>query len=400
MSDILKTPGFFTAAIAADGDNVFEQAFTGQTDGSMLHPLDMGSVQQHQQMMRDGQNENNNYLLQTSNERAFTPVFSYSKSPQYPNPLWHPQVPSPPTSAIQSPHAWVYNEFDQHQPRRAKLHTLATQNHSTTPRMHYGQVTPPDDQLPDAFDYDGMPQVFMQEQSAHASQPQMESNNSGKRKRSLNGSANETSPKSARSRRSTARSKAQAAIQLDPHNPEDEKRSKFLERNRIAASKCRQKKKEWTNNLEVRARELQSSKNQLSLIVGSLKNEVMFLKGQMLRHTGCGCSQIREYLTHEADNITSASQASYKKFESAASPIGSAPNSRPGSISDNSSERHGSRRASFSLDEVGSPHDDSSPDTASHSMHFKSEKELEALLTSQLVQDTSDQGIASRVSRA
>ncbi|MCJ1247368.1 hypothetical protein MMC30_004582 [Trapelia coarctata] len=399
MSDILKTPGFFTAAIAADGDNVFEQAFKSQNDGSLLHPLDIGGIQQHQQMMRDAHNDNNNnFFLQNSNDRAFTPLFSYPKTSQYANPLRHPTIPSPPTSAIQSPHDWPYSDFDQHRSRRSNLHTLATQNHPGTPRMHYGQVTPPDDQLSSAFDYDKMPPEFMQQRPAQASQQQPE-NNSGKRKRPSNGSANEASPESSkRSRRSTARSKAQAAAQLDLHNPEDEKRSKFLERNRVAASKCRQKKKEWTNNLEVRARDLQNSKNQLALIVGSLKNEVMFLKGQMLRHTGCGCSQIREYLTHEADNIASASHASHKKFESAASPIGSAPNSRPGSVSDNSSERHVSRRSSFNLDELGSPHDESAQKMTSH-MHFKSEKELEALLTSQLVQDTSDQGIASRVSR-
>jgi len=401
MPDILKTPGFFTAAIAADGDNFFEQAFKCQNDGSLLHPLDMGSIHQHQQMMRDAHNDSNNILLQTSNDRAFTPLVSYSKTPQYANPLRHPQIPSPPTSAIQSPHDWPYSEFDQHQPRRSNLHALATQNHSSTPRVNYGQVTPPDDQLSSTFDYDGMPAEFMQQQPAQALQQQPESNNAGKRKRSSHGSATEASPKSSkRSRRSTARSKAQTATQLDLHNPEDEKRSKFLERNRVAASKCRQKKKEWTNNLEARARDLQNSKNQLALIVGSLKNEVMFLKGQMLKHTGCGCTQIREYLTHEADNITSASYTSHKKFESAASPIGSAPNSRPGSVSDNSSERHVSRRNSFNLDELGSPYDDSSQEATSHSMHFKSEKELEALLTSQLVQDTSEQGIASRVSCA
>lgn len=398
LSDILKTPGFFTAAIAGDNDNIFERAFKSQNDGSLLHQLDMGGIHQQQQM-RDAENDSNNFFLQTSNERSFTPLVSYSKPPQYPNPLRHPQVPSPPTSAIQSPNDWPYGEFDrefdQHQ-RRSNLHTIATRNHSGNPRIHYGQVTPPDDQLPSTFDYDGMPSELMEQQPAPAPQQQPESSNAGKRKRSSNASANDASPKpTKRSRRSTARSKIQASNQLDLQNPEDEKRSKFLERNRVAASKCRQKKKEWTNNLEARARDLQNSKNQLALIVGSLKNEVMFLKGQMLRHNGCGCSQIREYLTHEADNITSASHSAYKKFESAASPIGTAPNSRSGSVSDNFSERHVSRCGSFELDEVGSPRDD-----ASQPMHFKSEKELEALLTSQLAQDTSDQGNASRVSGA
>jgi len=398
LSEMFKTPGFFTAAIAAD-DNVFDRAFKTQNDGSHLHPLDMESIHQ-QQRMRDAENDSNNFSPHTANERSFTPLFSHSKPPQYPNPLRRSQVPSPPTSAIQSPHDWPYSqfdrEFDRHQSRRSNLHTIATQNHAGNPRVHYGQVTPPDDHLQSAFDYDGMSSEFMEQQPARAQQQLPGSNIAGKRKRSSNASASDASPKpTKRSRRSTARSKIQASNQLDVQNPENEKRSKFLERNRVAASKCRQKKKEWTNNLEARARDLQNSKNQLALIVGSLKNEVMFLKGQMLRHDGCGCSQIREYLTHEADNITSASHSAYSKFESAASPVGSAPNSRSGSVSDDSSERHVSRCGSFALDEVGSPHDESS-----QLMHFKSEKELEALLTSQLVQDISDQGIASRVSGA
>lgn len=91
--------------------------------------------------------------------------------------------------------------------------------------------------------------------------------------------------------------------------PEDEeKRNRFLERNRVAASKCRQKKKEWTNNLEARARKLQNENGQLTLMVGSLKDEVLFLKSEMLKHSDCDCDRIRQYLNQEADMIAPVSR--------------------------------------------------------------------------------------------
>ena len=389
MTDILKTPGFFTAAIVAEGENPFEQSFKNENESPRRIAFDMGNLQ-HQQMQRDANNDDNNMFMQNLSDGAYSPIFSYTKTSQYPNPLLHPQAPSPPSSATNAPANWPYNEFHQLPAQKSSLHTITTQNYPAQPRVQYGQVTPPDDQLPTSFDYEkiGRMQTGFSQNSTSQSlheDPAM----SGKRKRSST-SANDTSTKpSKRSRKSAGRSKAASQSLSEPMNVEDEKRSKFLERNRVAASKCRQKKKEWTSNLENKARELQASKNQLAVIVTSLKDEVMWLKGEMLKHTGCGCAQIREYLSTAAENITSAA-LTYKKFESAASPVGSAPNSRPGSIS-GKSESHHSRRGSFDFDEIGSGHSNSNP------AHFKSENELEALLTRQLAQDTSDNGIASRV---
>ncbi|MCJ1449228.1 MAG: hypothetical protein MMC23_009748 [Stictis urceolatum] len=91
---------------------------------------------------------------------------------------------------------------------------------------------------------------------------------------------------------------------------EREKREKLLERNRVAASKCRQKRKSYTNTLEEQARELQVRKSSLSALANSLKDEVLFLKGQMLRHSDCGCSRVRDYLNNEADSLPCARHSS------------------------------------------------------------------------------------------
>uniref|UniRef100_A0A8B9M8V4 Activating transcription factor 2 n=1 Tax=Accipiter nisus TaxID=211598 RepID=A0A8B9M8V4_9AVES len=56
----------------------------------------------------------------------------------------------------------------------------------------------------------------------------------------------------------------------------DEKRRKFLERNRAAASRCRQKRKVWVQSLEKKAEDLSSLNGQLQVLVFSLKNEDCF----------------------------------------------------------------------------------------------------------------------------
>ncbi|XP_069052455.1 cyclic AMP-dependent transcription factor ATF-2 isoform X4 [Lepisosteus oculatus] len=73
------------------------------------------------------------------------------------------------------------------------------------------------------------------------------------------------------------------AISEDP----DEKRRKFLERNRAAASRCRQKRKVWVQSLEKKAEDLSSMNGQLQNEVTLLRNEVAQLKQLLLAHKDC-----------------------------------------------------------------------------------------------------------------
>ncbi|ORY05983.1 hypothetical protein K493DRAFT_344746 [Basidiobolus meristosporus CBS 931.73] len=58
----------------------------------------------------------------------------------------------------------------------------------------------------------------------------------------------------------------------------DEKRRRFLERNRVAASKCRQKKKIWVKELEQRSQMVANRNRELRQLVGQLKEELLQLK--------------------------------------------------------------------------------------------------------------------------
>ncbi|KAJ2562732.1 hypothetical protein IW140_006346 [Coemansia sp. RSA 1813] len=75
-----------------------------------------------------------------------------------------------------------------------------------------------------------------------------------------------------------------------------ERRRKFLERNRIAASKCRQKKKMWVQELERRAEDATMQNRSLHIAVAQLKEEVLILKNQLLAHHSCGCNAVQQYI--------------------------------------------------------------------------------------------------------
>lgn len=103
---------------------------------------------------------------------------------------------------------------------------------------------------------------------------------------------------------STRRRKASAIDQCEQQQ-EREKREKFLERNRLAASKCRQKKKEHTKLLETRFREVSNKKGELESEIEHLRSEVLNLKNEMLRHAQCGDEAIKIHLAQMVRLITS-----------------------------------------------------------------------------------------------
>ncbi|XP_054280337.1 cyclic AMP-dependent transcription factor ATF-7-like [Macrosteles quadrilineatus] len=72
---------------------------------------------------------------------------------------------------------------------------------------------------------------------------------------------------------------------------EETKRRKFLERNRAAAMRCREKRKFWVATLEQRAEKMMTANQQLQLEVGALRAEVAHLKTLLLAHKDCPVTQ-------------------------------------------------------------------------------------------------------------
>ncbi|KAL4939042.1 Aft1 HRA domain-containing protein, partial [Aspergillus oleicola] len=72
---------------------------------------------------------------------------------------------------------------------------------------------------------------------------------------------------------------------------DEEKRKNFLERNRVAALKCRQRKKQWLANLQAKVELFTSENDALTTTVTQLREEIVNLKTLLLAHKDCPVSQ-------------------------------------------------------------------------------------------------------------
>jgi bZIP transcription factor len=214
------------------------------------------------------------HTLPSLGESSFLASTDFRYNPSFKNALYPPSSPQ-----------------SVHQPIR--LHIP-----STTTKQKHGQLTPPSETTPTKG---SLPVDFPKDPLRS---PAEASNGPATRKRrgTQQSRDNEALPQpttTPRRRKKSARKQSSAGFNGDG----GDKRNQFLERNRIAASKCRQKKKEWTSNLEQRARNLQASKTSLAMLVSSLREELLYLKGEALRHTTCDCNSVREYLARHAEAL-------------------------------------------------------------------------------------------------
>ncbi|KAH8692657.1 putative bZIP transcription factor [Talaromyces proteolyticus] len=72
---------------------------------------------------------------------------------------------------------------------------------------------------------------------------------------------------------------------------DEEKRKNFLERNRVAALKCRQRKKQWLANLQAKVELFTTENDALTATVTQLREEIVNLKTLLLAHKDCPVSQ-------------------------------------------------------------------------------------------------------------
>ncbi|KAI2618142.1 Aft1 HRA domain-containing protein [Hypoxylon sp. NC1633] len=72
---------------------------------------------------------------------------------------------------------------------------------------------------------------------------------------------------------------------------DEEKRKNFLERNRVAALKCRQRKKQWLANLQNKVELFSSENDALTAQISQLREEVVNLKTLLLAHKDCPVTQ-------------------------------------------------------------------------------------------------------------
>ncbi|GLA64619.1 hypothetical protein AtubIFM55763_008225 [Aspergillus tubingensis] len=162
-----------------------------------------------------------------------------------------------------------------------------------------GQPTPPpyDDKKPNSVDqfyslshlqsYDGAAVYSNPTPRASFSQPAAsDARQPAARRRKTNGTHNSSSP------------------DADDKLSEKAKREKFLERNRLAASKCRQKKKQQTESLRSQFRELSQRREDLTRHIDALRSEILVFKNYLLEHAQCNDEAIQLHLSTMVKNIT------------------------------------------------------------------------------------------------
>ncbi|CAO3624402.1 unnamed protein product [Mucor fragilis] len=98
---------------------------------------------------------------------------------------------------------------------------------------------------------------------------------------------NDREPSVKRSKKVTpkkARRQSPANTISEDSESEAESRQRSLERNRLAASKCRQRKKEWIDELAHKAEKMTRENEYLKQMLVQLKEETLYLKSQLIVH--------------------------------------------------------------------------------------------------------------------
>ncbi|EKG16546.1 Transcription factor Jun [Macrophomina phaseolina MS6] len=162
-------------------------------------------------------------------------------------------------------------------------------------RTQHGQVTPPDDLSPKSME---TKPAFVNGDigsPVRVEKPAEPVKSDSKRKRSSKAGTG-TSRKRGR--------KATVIIEEEDLDPEERaKRDQFLERNRVAAHKCRQKKKEWMAKLDDEFRDLSAKNKYLQAEVQLLSNTLYELKNLIFQHTDCRYGPIDEFIRLEAEKV-------------------------------------------------------------------------------------------------
>lgn len=109
---------------------------------------------------------------------------------------------------------------------------------------------------------------------------------------------------SERSKKLSSSRRGRPKIVMDPERAR-RKREQTMEKNRIAASKCREKKKNWMAKMDDRHRDLSTRNEFLKAEIHSLRSAILGLKELAFQHMECGYAPITEYVKAEAKAIRS-----------------------------------------------------------------------------------------------
>ena len=105
----------------------------------------------------------------------------------------------------------------------------------------------------------------------------------------------------------------------DASGSECQKALRVREKNRIAADKCRSRRRQEEDKLKSKHEDLEQEHCRLSGALSELMAETYVLKNMLMEHGSCDCRLIQDYLKE------SASEWVAKKLKSSTSPVGASP---------------------------------------------------------------------------
>lgn len=123
---------------------------------------------------------------------------------------------------------------------------------------------------------------------------------------STNESFDDSAPPPAKRRRGRPRkqlsfSSESGSLCSDALPADRHERRRVLERNRLAATKCRNRKRDEAKDLEAQEQEAQERNRHLLATLAQLRTHVVDLKTLVLRHTDCNCETIQKYIARHAE---------------------------------------------------------------------------------------------------
>ena len=138
-------------------------------------------------------------------------------------------------------------------------------------------------------------------QSAFSNSPVFGAEDDGSTKRNQRSRKKSTAEISEASTSGKAKGRKRRSTITASGAPESEEKSRqaLLERNRVAASKCRERKKVFNSELEERSRVMGAENAFLKATEAALRHELLDLKYKCLEHSDCDCKEIRDYMKQQ-----------------------------------------------------------------------------------------------------
>ncbi|KAI6778552.1 Transcription factor-like protein [Emericellopsis cladophorae] len=125
-------------------------------------------------------------------------------------------------------------------------------------------------------------------------------------------------------------SRKDSTKQSDDSSDHGSDKSHLRARNRVAAAKFRERKRESVGKLKDKEECARAANRVLADEIAHLKEETLQLKSMVLEHAGCGCGHIDEYIKHAASGLALSASSPAGSVSTALSGSGCIPGSSLG----------------------------------------------------------------------